>query len=376
MSSSNRNRKGFTLVELLVTITILAILASVTVVGYTNFIKRTAIEVDESLVEQLNIFTDAYLVKHYSNLPEDKKIIADVLDESGVKPLTLQSREYGYDLWFKCSEKTFELKENFSGNKDYIRITGDFIVPPSSTTTTTNSSSSSSSANKDDSIEPELDRVFVLENFVQNEYSNKPAYVYGTGNAIYVGLETDNDGIITATELLTENIRIKELRDDGFYQYWSIVSIEYNGIINNNDNKIIINQPGEQKIKFLLQNSANNEINSYTITLYATNISSQDTYITLDANKLNHSLELEKNANTYNATINITGLKEGISITEYNPDTSNPYTNPLYMLDNKQRVNMVMVIVINGIQEIISVNDMLHNGTVNKTFSKLEGPIE
>ena len=345
------------------------------IVGYTSFIKKSAIEADESLVKQLNIFTDAYLVKHYSNLPDDNRIIADVLNESGVKPLTLQSREYGYDLWFKCSEKTFELKENFGGNDDYIRIMGDFIVPPSSTTTTTNSSSSSSSANKDDSIEPELDHVFVLDNFVQNEYSNKPAYVYGTGNAIYVGLETNNDGIITATELLTEYIRIKELRDDGFYQYWNIVSIEYNGIINNNDNnKIIINQPGEQKIKFLLQNSANNEINSYTITLYATNISSQDTYITLDANKLNHSLELEKNANTYNATINITGLKEGISITEYNPDTSNHYTNPLYIFDNKQRVNMV--IVINGIQEIISVNDMLHNGTVNKTFSKLEGPIE
>lgn len=54
MLASHRARKGFTLVELLVTISILAILATVSVVSYTSFIKNSAIEADESLVKQLN----------------------------------------------------------------------------------------------------------------------------------------------------------------------------------------------------------------------------------------------------------------------------------------------------------------------------------
>ena len=62
MSNKRRIRKGFTLVELLVTISILAILATVSVVGYVGFIERTHISNDETLIAQLNVFKDAYLV--------------------------------------------------------------------------------------------------------------------------------------------------------------------------------------------------------------------------------------------------------------------------------------------------------------------------
>ena len=137
MLVSHRARKGFTLVELLVTISILAILATVSVVSYTSFIKNSAIEADESLVKQLNIFTDAYLVKHYANSYSSEEILKGVLDDSGVQPINLQSSKYGYDLWFKKSENKFELKENFTNNGDYIRVMGDIIIRPSSSTTTT-----------------------------------------------------------------------------------------------------------------------------------------------------------------------------------------------------------------------------------------------
>lgn len=49
-----QKRKGFTLVELLIVIAILAILATVSVVGYTAFIKRARQSVDEQFVTQLN----------------------------------------------------------------------------------------------------------------------------------------------------------------------------------------------------------------------------------------------------------------------------------------------------------------------------------
>ena len=49
-----QKRKGFTLVELLIVIAILAVLATVSIVGYTQFIQKAHISNDAALVNQLN----------------------------------------------------------------------------------------------------------------------------------------------------------------------------------------------------------------------------------------------------------------------------------------------------------------------------------
>lgn len=54
-----KNKKGFTLVELLVVIAILAILATVAVVGYTSFIEQANQSVDMQIVKQMNIVLEA-----------------------------------------------------------------------------------------------------------------------------------------------------------------------------------------------------------------------------------------------------------------------------------------------------------------------------
>ena len=50
----NTNKKGFTLVELLVVIAIVAILATVAIVGYTSFTNKANVSNDKTLVAQLN----------------------------------------------------------------------------------------------------------------------------------------------------------------------------------------------------------------------------------------------------------------------------------------------------------------------------------
>ncbi len=57
---NKKTKKGFTLVELLVVIAILAILATVSVVGYTSFINKANMSVDQQAVEQINNYLQAY----------------------------------------------------------------------------------------------------------------------------------------------------------------------------------------------------------------------------------------------------------------------------------------------------------------------------
>ncbi len=56
---NKKTKKGFTLVELLVVIAILAILATVSVVGYTSFINKANMSVDEQFVAQMNTIVAA-----------------------------------------------------------------------------------------------------------------------------------------------------------------------------------------------------------------------------------------------------------------------------------------------------------------------------
>ena len=57
-----QNKKGFTLVELLVVIAILAILATVSVVGYSQFTEKAKKSHDESEAHQLVLIVESYLM--------------------------------------------------------------------------------------------------------------------------------------------------------------------------------------------------------------------------------------------------------------------------------------------------------------------------
>lgn len=375
MSSSNRNRKGFTLVELLVTISILAILSTVSIVGYTSFIKKSAIEADESLVKQLNIFTDAYLVKHYSNLPDDNIIIADVLDESGVKPLTLQSKEYGYDLWFKCADKTFELKENYLETEGYIRVTDnisfdDNDIEKPGTTTTTPGNTTNGDNNASESTE---DPVFILEDFVQNEYCDKAGYVYASDNAIFVGIGKNANQEIIPAVLLIEKIKIKSLDKDGSYQYWNIESITYlNEFVENGS--INFNQEGTYEIILLLHNEQSNQRISYGITIYAKIVSPKETKIELRNNILKHNISITNITNSsFDVSITISNIDTGVYITIYESSPEKYPSNPIGYFDG----TVEMEIQINGVYQIITKKEILsETGTIRKTFTGIEGTPE
>ncbi len=85
-----RRQKGFTLVELLVVIAIIAILATVSIIGYTQFIKRANMSADQQAVTQMNTLLEGLDV---TNEPDDVVDLWAYLNETGLdaedyKPLS------------------------------------------------------------------------------------------------------------------------------------------------------------------------------------------------------------------------------------------------------------------------------------------------
>ena len=75
-----QTKKGFTLVELLVVIAILAILATVSVVGYTAFITRANLSNDQAFIAQANTTLQAAAIP---NKFESAGAAINALDENG-----------------------------------------------------------------------------------------------------------------------------------------------------------------------------------------------------------------------------------------------------------------------------------------------------
>lgn len=106
-----RRQKGFTLVELLVVIAIIAILATVSIIGYTQFIKRANMSADQQAVTQMNTLLEGLDV---NNEPDNVVDLWAYLNETGLnaedyKPLTKDH----YFFWDKSINRILLVdKEN------------------------------------------------------------------------------------------------------------------------------------------------------------------------------------------------------------------------------------------------------------------------
>jgi prepilin-type N-terminal cleavage/methylation domain-containing protein len=145
-----RRQKGFTLVELLVVIAIIAILATVSIIGYTQFIKRANMSADQQAVTQMNTLLEGLDV---NNEPDDVVDLWAYLNETGLnaedyKPLTKDH----YFFWDKSINRILLVdKENKvifpkayaeagkSNSKKWYTLSGtiDLKEPPAVTTVAT-----------------------------------------------------------------------------------------------------------------------------------------------------------------------------------------------------------------------------------------------
>ena len=111
---NKKTKKGFTLVELLVVITILAVLATVSVIGYRNFTKKAQISNDTSLVAQLNLALQADEAEGGKAATPSEAL--EVVEEAGyiVPKLTPTTAKYNI-IWNQSTNRFALLDEK--GNK-------------------------------------------------------------------------------------------------------------------------------------------------------------------------------------------------------------------------------------------------------------------
>lgn len=114
-----KSSNGFTLVELIVVIAMLAILSSVSIGGFEYSQKRAAIENDKALVKQLNQVLDSYSI-----FTHNEGDIHNALIEEFGNTIEIQSLKFGYDIYCYKDLCEFYLldREVYEDNDKYISL--------------------------------------------------------------------------------------------------------------------------------------------------------------------------------------------------------------------------------------------------------------
>ena len=114
--------KGFTLVELLVVIAILAILTTVSVVGYTKFIEKARVSNDKALVSQLNTYFESYKINNPISIENKDDLYDFMKNRNDFANIVVQSKQDGYDIYFDTITKSFKLMKIEDAEKDKERF--------------------------------------------------------------------------------------------------------------------------------------------------------------------------------------------------------------------------------------------------------------
>ncbi len=114
-----QTQKGLTLTELLVTMSIISILISVTVIGYSAFIKKSAISNDELIANRVN----TVLEEIKSDEMLDSNTVAIIVQQELGDDIYLQSNKYNMNIYYDTDTQTFEVMSNeFASQRELFSL--------------------------------------------------------------------------------------------------------------------------------------------------------------------------------------------------------------------------------------------------------------
>ena len=122
----NSRKKGFTLVELVIVIAVIAILAAVLIPTFSSLVKKANLSADQQEVRQINTLL---ATEFATEKPETLKEVVDMLDENGYNTDALIPLTKGYSFVWNKETNTISLvlNENIDTNAESLEDGKQFI---------------------------------------------------------------------------------------------------------------------------------------------------------------------------------------------------------------------------------------------------------
>ena len=119
-----RNRKGFSLVELIVVIVILGILVAIAVPSLVGYIKKANVAADMAAASGLSNAAMAYVTEHYNDIDHTKSTPVDIT-------ITELADAYTADTWPKAKAVTGAMTVTYTPTTKVVAVSagGKQILP-------------------------------------------------------------------------------------------------------------------------------------------------------------------------------------------------------------------------------------------------------
>lgn len=196
-SKCYHSKRGFTLVELLITITIISVLTTVSVVGYVSFINKANEARDQAMVDQLNRLKQAYEVENGKTLTNED--LSEILTDNGISFNDASPTSDGQKLYYDHESNAFVLgdADNPEGKDHLTEINEEFLS--GNTTTPSEGEEGTPQEPADEPVENTV--TFTLEDqvysFNAQEYNvHKGIYAKSENSMIKVGFYYEDTGYI------------------------------------------------------------------------------------------------------------------------------------------------------------------------------------
>ena len=374
-----KKHQGFTLVELLVTMAILAVLATVSVVGYTSYIERSAVSADNYFVTQLNGLTRLYEIDHTNNFEESD--VRKLLKDAGITSLELKSESYDYQLYFNQNNNKFILTtEDYSNDEKYLLIddgflsksNGDDVVGDNENKEENNPGEVTPPAGGDQEPEqgeptvPDTPEVIepnlVLQDFEVTDLGHN-RYVKAENGVINVGVNISEEEQLKTTFYFS-NIEIIDINTN---IVWNVVNYIMEGK-EITKTKYEFTEVGEKTLTVTV--TFDDMIKTIDIPIKIWNVNLTDAKITIPK-QVQHSIDyIHTENNMYSVTLSINDFLS-LVIIETNPSTSG--TDSRSISDNPSFLNNMEILVsINssamGTQQI----DLEYQNSIVVNFENVE----
>lgn len=393
-----KRRKAFTLVELLTVIAVISILAGITVLGYTSFIKKAYISNDTLLVEQLNKFKNIYSYKN-DDLTEYE--ISEIIKKSGIDDIVPQSQKYGYGFYFNTYSQRFELLHTSSVKSDeqYMLIDEEFLQSDHSEGETdkddidpdasgggdsnsdmsenepnggenkedredkdnkTDTSDKSEADSRNDSEIPstESEPNFVLGDF-EKIAPSKHIYISVKEHALNVGIYISDE----KTQAYIFDLSQLSVIDEKTGKCWSVIGYMDNG--HNAGTSYEFNKCGRFSLTLILSNDKNVE-RAFEIPVIVRNTNfPQDAKIYIDCG----SYEIHRNGDELEIILG--EFRKSVEITDYNISTEQ-IEEKISLSDNKDlRDRTTLTITFNGTAEKVDINNNIdHKFYISENYDE------